>query len=369
MDPYEVLGVRRNASSSEITLAYKGRRTQYHPDKYQGSDADTLAWATARMQEVNAAYELLSDAARRARFDAEGGQQGPSSAGASAEEGAHADLAASLASQLGTRWGFTRIYCAPDIPLKKLSAALSNYGQDLSPDDVVVLIDNTVFGGGKEGVLLTTQELRAKELAAPGVCIRWRDMRSVQAEGKHVFVDGRKVIECHMTEQHELQRLIAAVQGFVATLGGPRTVRAQPQSQARESGRAARDYRGRFEQAKVLLLEVCECALVMDVVEGDEGYIDRDNAALHFGELARCLDDPRKADRAWDELTLVGALSRQLLTLGNERDPDAINLALVQDRRSDSQLVSELRVLLRMVVEGLRLTQQRAQTDAFFGGR
>jgi curved DNA-binding protein CbpA len=70
-DPYEVLGVRRNAGAAEIELAYKGRRTQYHPDKYQGSDAQTLRWATQQMQEVNAAYAVLSDAKERARFDAQ----------------------------------------------------------------------------------------------------------------------------------------------------------------------------------------------------------------------------------------------------------------------------------------------------------
>ena len=53
--PYDVLGIRPNAGRDEIELAYKGRRSQYHPDRYAQADAETQAWANACMQEVNAA--------------------------------------------------------------------------------------------------------------------------------------------------------------------------------------------------------------------------------------------------------------------------------------------------------------------------
>lgn len=38
MDPYDILGIRPNAGRDEIELAYKGRRSQYHPDRYAQSD-------------------------------------------------------------------------------------------------------------------------------------------------------------------------------------------------------------------------------------------------------------------------------------------------------------------------------------------
>ena len=68
-DYYEILGVRPNAAQEEIELAYKGRRSQYHPDRYAQSDADTQAWATAKMQEVNEAYQVLASAESRSTFD------------------------------------------------------------------------------------------------------------------------------------------------------------------------------------------------------------------------------------------------------------------------------------------------------------
>src|SRR5690606_8468176 len=69
MNPYDILGIRPNAGREEIELAYKGRRSQYHPDRYGQSDAQTQAWATGKMQELNQAYATLKDPEERDRFD------------------------------------------------------------------------------------------------------------------------------------------------------------------------------------------------------------------------------------------------------------------------------------------------------------
>ena len=57
MDPYEVLGVRRNASDEEIKAAYKELVRKYHPDKYQNNPLADLA--EEKLQEVNEAYDML----------------------------------------------------------------------------------------------------------------------------------------------------------------------------------------------------------------------------------------------------------------------------------------------------------------------
>lgn len=64
MNYYDVLGVPRTASADEIKLAYKRKARQFHPDKNGGS-----LDATARFQEVNAAYAVLGDVAKRATYD------------------------------------------------------------------------------------------------------------------------------------------------------------------------------------------------------------------------------------------------------------------------------------------------------------
>ncbi|MBE6020778.1 MAG: J domain-containing protein [Clostridiales bacterium] len=56
-DPYEVLGVNKNASMDEIKAAYKELVKKYHPDKYQDNPLSSLA--EEKMQEINEAYDTL----------------------------------------------------------------------------------------------------------------------------------------------------------------------------------------------------------------------------------------------------------------------------------------------------------------------
>ena len=63
-DPYDVLGVARDAGQDDIRRAYRRLAKDHHPDLNPGNAA-----AEARFKEVSAAYHLLSDADQRARFD------------------------------------------------------------------------------------------------------------------------------------------------------------------------------------------------------------------------------------------------------------------------------------------------------------
>ncbi|MDP9057573.1 MAG: DnaJ domain-containing protein [Pseudomonadota bacterium] len=63
-DPYSLLGVARGASEKDIKSAYRKLAKELHPDKNKDNPK-----ATERFSEVTRAYDLLSDADKRARFD------------------------------------------------------------------------------------------------------------------------------------------------------------------------------------------------------------------------------------------------------------------------------------------------------------
>src|SRR5205809_290085 len=60
-DYYEVLGVGKNASADEIKKAFRRKAVELHPDKEGGDEA--------KFKELNEAYEVLKDGAKRQRYD------------------------------------------------------------------------------------------------------------------------------------------------------------------------------------------------------------------------------------------------------------------------------------------------------------
>ena len=76
-DPYQILGVPRAASEAELRTAYRKLAKQFHPDLNPGKPD-----AAERFKRINAAWDLLSDKDKRARFDrgeidAEGNARAP----------------------------------------------------------------------------------------------------------------------------------------------------------------------------------------------------------------------------------------------------------------------------------------------------
>ena len=63
-NPYEVIGVKPEATEAEIRTAYRKLAKRHHPDLNPGNKE-----AEARFKEIASAYDLISDKDKRARFD------------------------------------------------------------------------------------------------------------------------------------------------------------------------------------------------------------------------------------------------------------------------------------------------------------
>jgi molecular chaperone DnaJ len=98
-DYYEVLGVSRTATPEDIKKAYRQMARQYHPDVSDQPDAES------RFKEVNEAYEVLSDAEKRATYD-RFGHAGLNSGGFGFDFGGFRDPFDIFAEVFGGGFGF-----------------------------------------------------------------------------------------------------------------------------------------------------------------------------------------------------------------------------------------------------------------------
>ena len=67
MNYYQILDIKQDANEEEIKLAYKTLVKKYHPDIYKGDKS----FAEKKIQEINVAYEVLSNPESRTEYDNE----------------------------------------------------------------------------------------------------------------------------------------------------------------------------------------------------------------------------------------------------------------------------------------------------------
>jgi molecular chaperone DnaJ len=79
-DPYDVLGVDRQASGPEIKAAYRRLALQYHPDRNPGDRA-----AEEKFKQISLAYAVLGDEGKRAHYDRFGADAGDAPFGSDAD--------------------------------------------------------------------------------------------------------------------------------------------------------------------------------------------------------------------------------------------------------------------------------------------
>ena len=144
---YDLLGLARDASEDEIKKAYRKMAMQYHPDRNRAPDAE------AKFKEIAEAYEVLSDADKRAAYDRYG-KAGLGGAGARDSGYHHVDLNEALnifMRDFGGMGGFDSLFGGGG---GAADPAEARRGQDMRVTVKLSLLD--VATGTKRNVKLKT---------------------------------------------------------------------------------------------------------------------------------------------------------------------------------------------------------------------
>jgi molecular chaperone DnaJ len=106
-DYYEVLGVSRSVSETELKSAYRKLAMKHHPDRNPGDKA-----AEEKFKEAAEAYAVLADAEKRSLYDRFGHQAVSSASGAGAgfDPSVFADFGGDFADILGSMFGFGDLF-------------------------------------------------------------------------------------------------------------------------------------------------------------------------------------------------------------------------------------------------------------------
>lgn len=151
------------------------------PDKDDLHDCFSLVQEWLRVKSVDQAQPVVKPAA--AKTSAANLELSP----------AQVDAVLQMAVGLAERLGLERVYVRPHIPQKKLQAALESYGANMREDEVLVLIDDTLFGGAKEGVLMGESKLAVKMVFDTSRLFFWRHLDALTVEKRDLYVNSRKV--------------------------------------------------------------------------------------------------------------------------------------------------------------------------------
>lgn len=134
-DYYEILGVHKNASETEIKKAYRRLAMQHHPDKNPENHKE----ATDKFKEATEAYEVLSDQQKRANYDQYGfaGVSGAGGGGFSGGPGDFSDIFGDIFGDFfggATGYGRTRASRGSDL----------RYNMTISFEDAAFGKDTTI---------------------------------------------------------------------------------------------------------------------------------------------------------------------------------------------------------------------------------
>lgn len=108
------------------------------------------------------------------------------------------------------------IYIYPHVPLKKVTNALKSYGGSLvSPEQVLILVDDTFFGSAKNGIMVTDQAIYTKPSSGKPIQINIDDIKSISHNNKILLVNGHEFAELKRPKQISIDKIYKFLEKYI----------------------------------------------------------------------------------------------------------------------------------------------------------
>lgn len=123
------------------------------------------------------------------------------------------------------------IHFAPGIPAKKLRKALARYATDIHGIEVLLLIDNTSFGGAKDGAVMTPEAIYAHNMGQEPQSFRLDQIESVHfAEGwtSIMHVNDTPFLEINFPEKAAMRTFTSMVREISELFHAPEATAPDP---------------------------------------------------------------------------------------------------------------------------------------------
>lgn len=110
-----------------------------------------------------------------------------------------------------------RIYILDAIPHKKLANAIASFAQQIRPNQAMALVDDTAFGSGKDGLLVSDIGIHSKQLFQEARWLEFERVHDLRVKGTTVFINNREFVDLTMPHELPLAFLISEIETYLQT--------------------------------------------------------------------------------------------------------------------------------------------------------
>jgi len=236
-----------------------------------------------------------------------------------------------------------RIHIAPHIPQKQLGNALQAYGLKPGVHDIVVLIDDTMLGSGKDGCLLCEDKLIVRESFSEPKFIDYTSVKSLSVNGSKITINDTRTFSFQMPAASDVSAVFSVLSRWISTCHSKASAESVERSAQPVEAPSLERVRNNLE------LTILRFRDIFRLLDKDKARNIAEHAMEYFAVLKESLQKREFIKEIQAESDLIHSLSDHFIEVSYKRE--VLKPKLLQASPDDSPLVNVLRRMLHALKE------------------